>query len=260
MSYTKERIDELTDEMDNELREHYEGGNAWYRTTSRNNFQDVLITCIKFASLYDSYTSDPSLFNLERLTDDQKYILLESNYRVFSKCIDITKIENRYIVMLFLKRKSLHSKVNWSKVTKKDYATIAMARPGYFREYKLPFEKLSGKGWGSLFNYDKSHITEFLDNIQYVKNKTDLRSLLTQEPQIIKELTVSSLEKSVLNAKDCVLFFARTEGAEPSKEVQEWLDMEFHMEVLAGESTVTSYTSRARKKEGAKDGNVSTKV
>ena len=87
----------------------------------------------------------------------------------------------------------------------------------------------------------------FVQNLQYIRNKSDIKNFLLRNQEIMPILTVENMEKSCLNAKDWILFLSwdGVYGAY-SDEVNDWLDIEFTVDVLSGDSTNTKYTAKAR--------------
>lgn len=235
----------------NNLLELYEDTFTSFRTYKwGHTVEEILSTCIEFSSFCELLAKSPESFNFNHLTVEQKVILLNEKLSVFSKYISIDELPEKYKVLLFLKYPSLKKYIDWNTVAKSNMDKIAIVKPHYFKKYNLPL-KVSDNGWRGLINYSDEYADEFLLKISEIRNKTSLRSFLLHKEFLINKLTETHLEDSVLNAKEWLLFFSRYENRNPkfklSQNVRDWLDMQFHMDVLSGTSKTSVHTKKARK-------------
>ena len=210
--------------------------------------EELLRCCLTLKTMAELLKEHSKLFDFSQLGSEQKAMLIAEDYDTFSEFIDVASIPTSYKVDLFLLMpKIMLDKIDFDKVTKVDIGKIARVRPSYVHKYNLPLHRMPIDGWYRLIKYRKMYLELFVQNLQYIRNKSDIKNFLLRNQEIMPILTVENMEKSCLNAKDWILFLSwdGVYGAY-SDEVNDWLDIEFTVDVLSGDSTNTKYTAKAR--------------
>lgn len=238
-------IEELVAEFDDIV------GKSW-AYFSATDVHKLIVASLKLKSIVHLFRDHHTEINFDRMSGTQRVLLLKENYKFFSKVIDVRKIESGYLVPLFLTYSSVRKYIDWKAVSKKDLGTIAQYKPEYFRKYSLPLRNLHGESWMLLLDHDATRYVDlFLAHIASIRNKTQLRFIVRNSPVIAQKLTIGHIESSVLSVKEWLLFFnakfAKKQGTRLNQTVRDWLDMQFHMDVLAGTASTSLYTSKARK-------------
>lgn len=209
---------------------------------SRKDMESALRAALSASALKDMFDEDPKLFNFETMSMEHKVLLLKEDFKTFKKHINVAELPKDYIVALFISRPAdFKQYIDFEKLSRKQRGEIAVKRPGYIVRYGFPTKGINGEGWIRLLNNNPTEfIPRFVNDIDSFRNKTELRTLLTQHPEVLPHLTDDAMKSSVLTAKEWALFLMYKEfekqSVRYSDEVNEWLEQEISVEVLMGES------------------------
>lgn len=151
---------------------------------------------------------NPSLFNLRAFSPHEKAALLISGYNVFKKHFDPADFSDSIMFALFLTNTARYEKyIDFSKITGIDMTLLLRRRPSYIEKVSDEFKKkFSYVVWSALLarNFIKN-APEFLENIDNIRAKTELRALYRKHIELFWMTEPEHIEKMVLSPKDFLL-------------------------------------------------------
>lgn len=156
----------------------------------------------------------PELFNLQTLGNEEKAALLISGYNVFKKYFDPADFPRAIRFALFLSNTKRYEKyVDFSKISGIDMELLLKRRPSYVNNVPENLKKkFSYIVWRTLLDRNfAAQAPSFLDNIESIKVKTELRDLYTRHPHLFRMTKPEHIEKMVLTPKDFLLLSDKTE-------------------------------------------------
>lgn len=214
--------------------------------------EEVISSCITFNNMVSLITNNRDKFNFSSISNEHKALLLSRDYDTFSAYVSAEKLPLIYQVDLFIQMPDkLKSFIDFSKITKDYLAKIAKFVPSCFKKYDIPVRNMPPEGWRHLLAYNKMHTSDFLENIQHIRDKSKLRHLIEHHTYLVPLLTSDAMDRSILSAKEWILFLSWQRVSELklvyNKYALEWLDAEFSCEVLAGTQKQSRQTKDARK-------------
>lgn len=126
------------------------------------------------------------------------------------------------------------------RITREQFSELLFMCPEISKVAKdIPYGRLYLTAWESLLAYDFNTFSVVLKNIiPAIRNKTYLRRIIKMWPPVVLQLTVQDIQKSVLTAKEWVLY-TYSEHLKFSGPVVVWIDKEITMQVIAGSFTAS---------------------
>lgn len=225
---------------------------------NRGDIERLLRMAVTMPALVDLYRENPDAFDFNKLTTEQRVLMLSENYEIFKDKIDIAALPKKNRVDLFISKPNVFKKfIDFEDLTKELLQRIAIMRPSYFVKYKLPVAKLNQTSWLRLIKHKpEKYVDLFVENIPNLRSKTELRTIFEKNPKLLTVVTVDAAQHSVLTAKEWILLInwkdVRKTPYTYKEDVIEWLEIESSVEVLSG-SAASRQMKLALKRMKGKD-------
>jgi hypothetical protein len=213
-------------------------------------------------SVYADYRPYATLSDkeLEKLNDYsyQTLIYVDSTYLKKER---VEKLSAYYKNVLFLKYpEKIYKLIGYlPKLDSYTLDSLAHTNPKFLDKISPNWQEFTTNAnfWRRMIKFNKKYETIFLDNMNRLLNKTELRNVITAYPHLIKSLTDERMKNSKLTYKEWVLLISRTislkknekifNGWEIPTELEEIIRLELTTEMLTSKSKSSKVFHKAMK-------------
>lgn len=180
-------------------------------------------------------------------------LLVFDVYEYKSK-IQLSSLRDIDLILLYVKfgvgiLPELATLISWHKLGKDSVEFLFNHDKDIVAKYNLSPRQFSFSVWKELVKNTDLWWGLFLDHLQTLKNKTDVRSVFYAQPRLIELMTEDYIQNSHLTAKEWVLLSHRLTKHSVSlpKQTQDYLENKLMCDVLTGTSKTSIFTKKALK-------------
>ena len=226
--------------------------------TMSDDVARILKNRLKLSVIEDLFEKDKKLFelslNFNRFRGNYEQIALFKEFPKLFKDVDFSDI-NEYELPDLIKVAPdiVIPKLKETQLTRWVVDCAVNNKPSLFKKYDFPIKKLGTSAWIRLIKFKPEYVDLFLNNIDSIRSKTDLRHIFYRVPdKLFPVITEDQFDKCVLTAKEFMLLYTKAirpktyQNVELSKELKEHLDTSVTMEVFSGTSTLTSHLNKSK--------------
>lgn len=216
---------------------------AGYQTNVQYT-QRILLRFERLRSIFKKYIE---YFDFSLLGVYERASLVSVDWDIFSPYMEIYTLPVSLRVEIVRANPTLYVELlGEAKITAVQLSDLLVTRPELGEMIKnAPFERISILAWESLLAYDMGVYSALLEQrFVKIRNKAKLRNILGMFPGLLKNISIASAKKIMLNPKELSLL-AHEHTVKFSKSVASWIEGEVTILIVAGKLKATKSLKEA---------------